>query len=56
METLVEKTGEYIEVVAESVSGGIAQAEEHIEKDVNAAKEVKEELEESYHNLKEDNH
>ena len=42
--TLVEKAGEYIETVAESVSGGIAQAEEHIEKDMEAAKEVKEEL------------
>lgn len=54
METLVEKTGEYIEVVADSVSGGIAQAERIIEKDIEAAEEVNKELIGNYHNLKKD--
>lgn len=53
MDTLIEKTGEYIETVADSISGGIAQAEGHIEKDIEAAKEVNEELKENLHELKE---
>ena len=52
VETLVEKTGEYIETVADSISSDIALAEEHIAKDVEAAKEVNEELKENIHNLK----
>ena len=52
VDTLIEKTGEYIETVADSVSGGIAQAEEHVEKDLEAAKELKKELKENFHNLK----
>ena len=54
MKTLIEKTGEYIEVVAEYVSGGIAQAEEQIGRDIEAAKEVKKELKDNLHSLKED--
>ncbi len=54
IDTLIEKTGEYIDTVAESVSGGITQAEERIKKDMEAAKEVNEELKENIHSLKED--
>lgn len=50
---LCDKTGEYIEVVADAVSGGVEQVEETIEKDIEAAKEVKEELKDNFHSLKE---
>ena len=43
--TLVEKAGEYIETVAESVSEGIEQVEGTIQRDVEAAKELKENCE-----------
>lgn len=52
VETLLGKTGEYIEVVAEAVNDGITQTEETIKRDVEAAKKVNDELKENIHNLK----
>ena len=54
METLVEKSGEYIDVVADAVCGGIAQFKGIVERDIEAAKEVNEELKKNLHNLKKD--
>ena len=52
VETLMGKTGEYIEVMAEAVSGGITQVEGTWKRDVEAAKELTDELKENVQNLK----